>query len=184
MTNTIAWLDLETTGNKDGDQIIEVGMVLTDATPALNVIRTFREVIRPAAWVYVKAAMDPIVIEMHTQNGLIAEIDVRNPADRFMTQERILDFLGPSTKHIPLGGSGVCHFDRKYIRRDWPKVDKRFTYWSYDVGVMRRMARLAGLTGPSVDKPHRALDDALSAVNEARYYIKILGEAASKGSDE
>lgn len=179
----ICWLDLETTGSKDSDAIIEVGMALTDATPELNVLKTYQRVIRPAYWNMYRAAMATVVIDMHTKNGLIAEIDeMDSPQYRADSTEpveqEIIDFLGKIGDHIPLAGSGVCHFDRKYIRRDFPRVDPYFTYWTYDVGVMRRMARLAGLDIPhsiEQDKPHRALDDTLWAIDEARRYLSLLG---------
>lgn len=48
-----------------------------------------------------------------------------------------------STAHVALAGSGVSHFDRPFIRRDLPKLDRLFTYWALDVGVMRRILTLA-----------------------------------------
>lgn len=176
----ILWLDLETTGSRDDARIIEVGCVLTDATPQLSEISTFETIIGP----YIKQTeiVDNVVFNMHNKSGLIdALLDPLLP-DVHEAEKMLLRWLrehaGTSDNHIPFAGSGVGHFDKKYIQRDWPTLTKKLTYWPYDVGVLRRFLRLAGWDLPAKegDKPHRALADTLLHVEEARLYLdKLIG---------
>lgn len=180
--DSIIWIDLETTGNSDGASIIEIGAILTDQTPELNELSRFTTVI--GANVVAPVYEAPIVEEMHRKSGLTeARKDSLNP-DLIETEKMVLrwinDTVGFSTEHIPWGGSGVGHFDSKYIRRDWPYLSKRLTYWVYDVGVIRRTLRLASIDNPSDStevKTHRALDDIILHVQEMRDYLQFLTNA-------
>lgn len=178
----IAWLDLETTGSDINHHVlIETGIILTTATPKLEIVREYSKVHRPAYWSLYRERMAPVVVDMHTKNKLIEEINGMENREYAYKQyeeqeEEILEFLGKGTEHIPLAGSGVCHFDRQYIRRFLPRVDERFTYWSYDIGVVRRMIQLAGNQPPTTQegKTHRALDDVRGAIEDARRYLRFF----------
>lgn len=190
----ILWIDLETTGNKDSDRILELGAVLTDQTPELNEIAS-------NYWLFPDnlanrkiTDFDQPVLAMHANNGLFEELsgiirartnDPLNLDHRLNTErveQDILNWLSQHTshthEHIPFAGSGVGHFDRAYIKRELPKLDKRLTYWPLDIGVVRRMTTLvAGLDWDYnfvEKKTHRALDDALFAVDETRAWVNQL----------
>lgn len=180
----ILFLDLETTGNTDYDEIVEVGLVLTD--PTFLVLGDYSRVIGPSPDGMNRILANPTVRSMHETSGLLEELRGMPGSDWVNTtldevDDEICEWLdglsGRSTEHIPLAGSGVMHFDRKYIRRDFPRFDKRLTYWAYDSGVLRRTWSLAGL--PIADRPkslvaHRALDDAYASVAEYQEYTKQL----------
>ena len=122
--------------------------------------------------------LDPKVLEMHTANDLWATVQlVRDKAHHLdLEMRRKLDQMVPGTQHIPLAGSGVQHFDRDFIVRDWPLFNQRLTYWSLDIGVVRRFSELAGvLYAYEGDRRHRALPDAYSALEQARHYVQVLG---------
>lgn len=171
----ICWIDLETTGSKDTDIIIEIGAVMTDRE--LNELSSKQLVLHIGReWL---DQMDPFVVDMHTKNGLLEECfksDVYvSDADAEMTRW-IKQYT--SGDHIPLGGSGVSHFDRKYIKRYLDKFDQYLTYWAYDVGSLRRQLRLFGFEIPDrkVNLTHRALDDIRDHVVEAKGYRDMLRE--------
>lgn len=166
----ILWLDLETTGNTDDDEIIEIGAVLTDES--LNELSGYERVYRTRRSI---SDINPFVQKMHFDNGLWAETASATAyADDVGVEGDILGWLGQNgalKSPLPLAGSGVSHFDRKYIRKTWPRLDRRLTYWHYDVGVLRRFLRLYGYGLPAFEgKAHRALDDARQHLEEARYY--------------
>jgi oligoribonuclease (3'-5' exoribonuclease) len=173
--NAILWIDLETTGSSNDADIIEFGAVLTDSSPELNQLGEFTATLSTT-----KDYESPIVEEMHERSGLTIALD--NPDFLLVSslEQAVLrwinDTIGFSTEHIAWGGSGVGHIDSKYIRRDMPYLSKRITYWVYDVGVLRRMLRLAGVEFKDTTeaKTHRALDDIKGHVQEARDYISIL----------
>lgn len=128
--------------------------------------------------------MPQVVRDMHTKNGLLEDcyksILTIEDADLFLS--KMLDGLMDG-KHIPFAGSGVLHFDRKFIDRWMPLTSKRITYWAYDVGVVRRFSQWAGGKVLDGTKSHRALDDALWHAQEAAFYMQLL-KVGSKYYDE
>lgn len=179
----IAWIDLETTGNRPEDQIIEIGAVMTDRD--LNELSS-KQIVVSGPYSFQNGTlflsrdakletMDPFVVDMHTKNGLLEDctkIGVSMPA----ADSAITHWIKQYTKgdHIPLAGSGVSHFDRAFIKKDLPKFDKYLSYWAYDTGVIRRTLKLFGIDASFADttddKTHRALDDIRAHVEEMRRY--------------
>lgn len=185
-TNHMLFLDLETTGSSADSDIIEVGIALytvagveVDAMSAVVAPRQPRRLL----------TMDDVVVNMHTRNGLIADLISGVPKTIQQAEAAILDFLRDRefdrNALIPLAGSGVSHFDRQFIRRDWPQVDRRLTYWAYDVGPIRRALQLAGV--PSIPEwesgvTHRALDDARAHAKEFFGYQQMFKERLVAGT--
>lgn len=181
----VAWLDLETTGTDEkADPIIEVGVALCEDTPAMEPVDEFQAVINPGPtfWAGFPRNVEDVVVSMHDANGLweearegrfIGTIDVQLAA-------WLKDYAG--SRHVILAGSGVSHFDRRFITAQMPLTDKRLTFWSLDVGSVRRMLRRTapGLVRPerTEGKAHRALVDALDHRDEWLTY-----EAAMAGLD-
>jgi oligoribonuclease len=168
----ICWIDLECTGSGDEDSIIEVGAVLTD--------RDFTELDYYHAVVGVdikKYKIDPFVVDMHTRNDLLHDV-IFNGVPIEQVDAEMVEWIRLFTKgdHIPLGGSGVSHYDRKYIKRELPEFDKYLTYWAYDVGSLRRYLRLFGFEIPDRKEGlnHRALDDIRDHIEEAKQYRNTL----------
>jgi oligoribonuclease len=172
-----AWIDLETTGSEPGqDQVLEVGIVLTRASFDPYQVRSW------VAHYDIEDAQhaSKVVFDMHTANGLweaadesgwtIEEID--SQIDAWL---RTTTASYPHRKVI-LCGSGVSHFDRRFIRRHLPQLDAWLTYYAIDVGVIRRFLRLAGIDVRDVGerKKHRAIDDALQHAAEARHYMGLI----------
>jgi oligoribonuclease len=178
IASPILWVDLETTGSDpESDDVIEIGMLLTSG-PDLEHVDGLAEVFKTRKSI---SSIDPVVFRMHSVNGLW--IDCITEAKRFApeAQQTILSWLGSHgalTKphSLPIAGSGVAHFDRRFIARDWPALDKYLTYWSYDIGSMRRFLRMWGMLpagGPDV-KSHRAPDDIAGHVQEALHMREIV----------
>jgi oligoribonuclease len=183
----VCFVDLECTGNRPLDQIIEIGAVMTDRN--LNELSSKQIVLSgpyemEGETIFLSRdgqfeRMDPFVVNMHTKNGLLADcaksVTVLSDADAKMT-EWIRKYT--SGDHIPLAGSGVSHFDRAFIRKDFPKFDKYLSYWAYDTGVIRRTLKLFGIDASFADttddKTHRALDDVRAHVEEMRRYKKMF----------
>ncbi len=186
----ILFLDLETTGTDvPNDNIIEIGLSLisTDVESGYPEIGSFSEVILPSDTAFVRMMDKKVVREMHQTNGLLDEIislreergsdyynhtptNVENGVLAWLNK-----FTGADTTHIPLGGSGVTHFDRRFIKAFMPRLDARLTHWAYDMGVFRRMFLKAGVAPYSQDgKTHRALDDARVHADEFRHYQKFI----------
>lgn len=180
----IAWIDLETTGTHEhDDDIIEVAVILTRYDSSLTEVGAKTWLAHPRISVeQARASADPFVREMHDKNGLWADLIQRG---RYLDEcdaecvEWLHDSTG-STQHVALAGSGVAHFDRRFIRSQMPALDHALTYWTLDVGVMRRLLACAGrddLVPEMADpggKPHRAMDDIRLHLSEGRHYMRVL----------
>jgi oligoribonuclease (3'-5' exoribonuclease) len=177
----IMFLDLECTGaDRDLDDIIEVGLALY-SWPEFKEVDSFTSIVTPTEKAYDRMKANAVVTEMHTKNGLLAELDamldhdhsVALPGDvDVLIDEWLSNYGTRNSPHIPLAGSGVCHFDRPFVKKSLPLLDARLSYWSYDVGVLRRMFLLAGAKYPADDtKTHRALDDARQHAEEFMFYM-------------
>lgn len=180
----LAWLDLETTGTDEHDDcIIEIGVVLTDAE--CNEVSTFTTPVwldDAATW---RAKAAPEVQRMHDANGLWADLEYGSPIEVVddLAATWLISAAG-SKAHVGLAGSGVAHFDRRFLAVQMPKLARRFTYWALDVGVVRRAFTFAGRddlipsTGDGTTKTHRALDDARQHLAEFRCYRDLFGKLA------
>jgi oligoribonuclease len=172
----LAILDLETTGTDEtAGSILEVGIIITD--PDLTVLDE-------ASWLVEPAPdhldhMNDFVLQMHTANRLLDDLMVGPTATPDEVDTDIATFLDPHTDNgrIALAGSGVGHFDSRWIRLHLPQTAKRLTYWTYDVGVIRRFLRDLVGWAPDVDppdKPHRALDDCRLHLTELTRYRNLF----------
>ena len=166
----IFWLDLETTGSElKGNCIIEVGAAITDMS--LNVLDARTYTVNPGTFMF---KMDDVVREMHTKNGLLAEI-YKSDQHIGTVDKELAEWIRKynGSNHMAFAGSGVGHFDRKFIRRDMPLLDKRLTHWSLDVGVLRRVFKylLFAPEWPEDNKSHRALDDVYFHIEEMRFAL-------------
>ena len=174
----ILWLDLETTGVEPSATILEVGIAATGPGPRYEILDNFLEIIRPTENDAAFENMNSYVTEMHTKSGLLQDIMFKgsSPADVESRLKLWIDrVLGISEIPVTLAGSGI-HFDRQFIRRDWPWFDTVLTYWNLDVGVLRRFLRTVGISA-HIDRdltPHRALDDVYQHIREARTLMEKI----------
>lgn len=172
--NHIAWLDLETTGtDEQTGHILECAVILTDFS--LNELGRWERVFAaPVGW---ESDLNDTVIEMHAASGLIRDVrkSLRSVTDGDFELAAHLRHLTKSSDHIALAGSGVAHFDRRWIDRHMPLTAKRFTYWELDVGVVRRFAKmLAGQPFERAEVKHRAMADVEQSLSEAKRLIDLF----------
>jgi oligoribonuclease (3'-5' exoribonuclease) len=192
----LLWLDLETNGHdpkgmpktaSDG-AILEIGVVATLADKALTPMWDMSRLIHDcsvAVW-----DMPKVVDAMHIKNGLKADwIAARDGKGNYSNDsvEIERDLLKAMTKTVPdnakwaIAGSGVAHFDMRFLRVFMPNLVKKCAYYQYDVGPLRRFLALAGRAdlipeaGDSSTKTHRAIDDARQHAREARAYMEMFG---------
>jgi len=177
----LLWVDLETTGLKpeDGDHVLEIAALFTDMSlvtiPGIYRKVYYSEYLHPVAAKYV---IPPRVMEMHTKNGLFAEIAAQMGALTFQMDEQ--DFLRWMRKTVPadvkvtMAGSSV-HFDRRFIREYWPEVDKKLNYQLLDVRAFEYGWRACGQdVQPERPTNHRALGDIIDALTKMRNYRRRL----------
>ena len=184
----IVWVDTESTGTDEfRDPLLEVALIVT--TKQLTEITRASWIIRPPHPLDAYPMVDE-VREMHKRNGLLDLVATEGipigDVDAEMAQ--VLQGSNPTANHkVPLGGSGVGHFDRRFIGRQMPKVDRLLTYWCYDIGNVRRFGRIAKIEAPAVHadadrKSHRAMDDIEMHLAEARWWLRFLRRAKENGT--
>lgn len=190
MSNKLLWVDLETNQSElNSDSVIfEIGAIVTEYTAELGTIAVFSGTqYRRSAWQLVK---DRIVVEMHVKSGLFEEME-RTPDEPMPLLTRFGKFIlehFPDDERITLAGSGVAAFDKPWL--EWflsEQITKRFTYYSLDIGHVRRFMRLTGFRTPIPgfcavshdDKRHRGSADIRDHLSEARAFLayeKLSGE--------
>jgi len=184
----LAWMDLETTGlDEHHDPILEVGMILTDRDWPFAELATYQAVVQPddSQWA---TRLGDHVTKMHTDNGLLAEVPSGSPIVKVESEMiATLAEAGARKGTVMLAGSGVGHFDRRFIAAQMPTLSRWLTFPSLDVGVLRRAfcfvgredLSAAGTTyeGDAFDaKPHRALADVADHLAEFRCYANLIRE--------
>lgn len=181
MNDHLLWVDLETTGVDEAkDCIIEVGAILT--TSDLEVIDEYADLVLPTDEGFGRMMMNNVVRGMHEQNGLLAAL-LAVPRSSLRHSGYVGDQMcewmkgwGATSGKVVIAGSGVSHFDRRFIRRQMPKLDAFCRHWHIDIGVVRRAhAMWVGTEVPNArtaefGKTHRALDDIRCHLNEARAF--------------
>lgn len=179
-------LDLETTGSdENADPILEIGFVVVDADLSTITVKT--RLIKPSLDVSVlKEKCAPVVRDMHTVNGLWDDLVSADVAGELLplpdVEDECVGFLqGLGKKHdFVLAGSGVAHFDRRFLKAQMPRFEKWFRYYCIDVGILRRTLRdIVGrpdLLMAEENKAHRALDDAKQHLRELQFIKAALAK--------
>ena len=185
LTDFLLWLDLETTGSDESkDSIIEVGAILT--TPDLDDVAEYQSIVLPTDEALGRLLRNPVVKDMHRANGLLDQLLMleSGPKPHAVATELLgwLDERTVADDSIVLAGSGVGHFDRRFLERWMPQVARRLRYWCIDVGVVRRAYAMWTDTAEVhpehvPGKTHRALDDARFHLEEARMWRRMWREA-------
>ena len=175
-TDRIVWIDCEMTGlDFKNDLLVEIACVITNAqleivAEGLNIVIT-----APAERLEI---MDPFVINMHTESGLLPEIP--NGISLDAAEEQLFNYISthiPEASKAPLAGSSV-HVDRIFLQRDMPRVDSYLHYRIIDVSSIKELARRwyprAYFASPTKTGNHRALGDILDSINELKYYREAI----------
>ncbi len=169
--NNLVWLDMEMTGlNPDGDRIIEVALVVTDAQLATVAEAPVLVIHQPDA---VLDAMDEWNKATHGRSGLIDKVKA-STLDEAQAEERLIAFLQdlvpPRTS--PMCGNSVCQ-DRRFMARWMPRLEAYFHYRNLDVSTLKELVRrwkpdLA--KGVVKQSKHEALADIYESIDELKYY--------------
>ena len=166
-------MDLEMTGlDVDKDVIVEIATLITDDD--LNVIAEGPDLVLGAPEEAL-AAMEEVVLTMHTKSGLLEAIKA-SKVTVAEAEAATLEFLkqhAPEPNKLPLCGNSIGT-DRRFLLRYMPSIEDHLHYRSIDVSTIKELARrwypAAYKTAPEKAKGHRALDDILESVAELKHY--------------
>jgi len=179
-TDRLVWVDLEMTGlDTQRDQIVEIACIVTEAD-LTELDEGISLVVRPDDEPL--AAMDPVVVRMHTDSGLLDEIPHGTTlAD---AQAQVLAYVQghvPEARKAQLAGSSV-YVDRGFLARYMPDLDAHLHYRLVDVSSVKELARRwyprVYFSSPEKKGNHRALGDIRESIAELRYYRDAMFVAA------
>ena len=171
----IVWIDCEMTGlDFKNDQLVEIACVITDAE--LNPVDDGFQIVIKADQT-VLDHMDPVVVTMHTESGLLPEIP--NGVSLESAESALFDYISdriPEAGKAPLAGSSV-HVDRIFLERDMPRVNSYLHYRIIDVSSIKELVRRwypkLYFASPTKVGNHRALGDIKDSITELRYYREV-----------
>lgn len=168
----LVWIDCEMTGlDPETDELVEIACIVTESD-LTELDSGISLVIKPNDAPL--AAMDDIVVRMHTESGLIDEIP--NGTTLEDAQEQVLAYVRshvPDARKAPLAGSSV-YVDRGFLAHYMPELDQHLHYRLVDVSSVKELARRwyprVYFATPEKNGNHRALGDIRESIAELRYY--------------
>jgi oligoribonuclease len=170
-------MDLEMTGlDADRHVIVEIATLITDDD--LEIVAEGPDLVVHQSDEAL-AAMDDVVVEMHTSSGLLEAIKTSTLtlADAGAQTLAFIKEHVPNARTVPLCGNSIGT-DRRFLARYLPEIEDYLHYRSVDVSTLKELARrwypeaLASQDRKATS--HRALDDIRESIDELRFYRERL----------
>jgi len=173
LLGVLVWMDLEMTGLDPATEVIvEIATLITD--DELNVVAEGPDLVisQPETAL---AAMDPFVVQMHTNSGLLTAIRA-STVTLEQAGAQTLEFIKKhvaEARTIPLCGNSIGT-DRRFLAKYLPEIENFLHYRSVDVSTIKELAKrwYPGLeiSRPTKSGTHRALDDVRESIRELKFY--------------
>ncbi|WP_225733189.1 oligoribonuclease [Pseudoclavibacter sp. CFCC 13796] len=172
----IIWIDCEMTGlDLHRDALIEIAVIATDEN--LNVCDAGIDlIIKPSADAL--AGMNDFVRNMHTESGLLDELD--DGISLAEANDQVMAYVkkhAPRPQANPLAGNSIGT-DRGFLARDLPELDEHLSYRNIDVSSLKELARRwfprAYYHSPEKHGGHRAMADIIESIRELDYYRRTF----------
>ena len=164
--------------------IVEIATLITDDD--LRVVAEGPDIVVKASEEEL-AAMDEVVVNMHTRSGLLPAIRA-SETDLADAGRATLEFLRSHIAEpgsVPLCGNSIGT-DRRFLARWLPDIDQFLHYRSIDVSTVKELARRwypeALSAQPRKVGSHRAMGDVMESVAELAYYRESIFAGPSGSS--
>lgn len=175
----ILWVDLEMTGlDPIEDRILEVGVIITDWK--LKEIATYEAAVLVGPRLAERRMKKGPAAEFwnsipETRDALLAQNKEKGRSARTVENEllALLDEHFDATIPVILAGNSI-HMDRRFIEREWSRLDKRLHYRMLDVSSWKLVFENRYGKKFAKREAHRALDDIRGSIEELSYYLKKL----------
>lgn len=157
------------------DELVEIAVIVTDSelTPLAEGLDV---VIKPSAQSL--AQMGSFVTQMHTESGLIEELDAG--VSLAEAEQIVLDYIQRIVQTpgvAPLAGNSVGQ-DARFLRAYMPAVMDFLHYRIIDVSTLKELAKRwyprVYVCAPEKRGGHRALGDIRDSIVELQYYRAAL----------
>lgn len=156
------------------DQLVEIACIITDAQ--LEPVADGFEIVITAP-TDILENMDPVVVSMHAESGLLPLIPGGVSLEE--AEAALFEYISshiPEAGKAPLAGSSV-HVDRIFLERDMPRVNSYLHYRIIDVSSIKELVRRwypkLYFASPTKVGNHRALGDIKDSITELRYYREV-----------
>lgn len=171
----LLWVDLEMTGlDPEKDKILEVAAIATDWQ--FNIIDKMTAVVKVPEQL-IKERMVGEFWEAHkeTRDALVKQ-NIEG-LESSLVEDQILEFIEKNFgKEIYLAGNSI-HQDKRFIVKEWPKLDQRLHYRMFDVSAWKIYFENVLNKKFTKREAHRALDDIEGSIEEIKYYLNFLKKA-------
>ncbi|KAK5990526.1 Oligoribonuclease [Cladobotryum mycophilum] len=187
ISDALVWIDCEMTGlNPDTDEILEIYCIITNGNLDIIDPEGFHAVIH---WPRSRLdEMDEWCTNTHRSTGLTAAV-LDSTTTPSQAADALYDYvtkLIPTKRTALLAGSSV-HADRAFLRREpFSKVTDHLHYRILDISSIKEAARRWSPAFVVANVPkkigiHKARDDILESINEAKYYRDVIFRSESSG---
>lgn len=181
----LVWMDLEMTGlDPNVDVIVEIASLVTD--DQLNVVAEGPDLVihQPDD---VLARMEPVVVTMHTESGLLDAIKASRTtlAEAGAATLAFIKQHVPEPRSVPLCGNSIGT-DRRFLAKYLPDIENHLHYRSVDVSSVKELAKRwypsASISRPPKTGAHRALNDIRESVRELTFYREAFFVPSTSGN--
>lgn len=173
----ILWIDLEMTGlDPIEDRILEVGAIITDWH--FNEIATYEAAVLVGPRLLERRmkhgpSKDFWESVPETRDALIAQNLQKGRSARTIENEllAIIEENFSADAPIILAGNSI-HMDRRFIERQWPRLNAKLHYRMLDVSAWKVLFEARTKQKFLKREAHRALDDIHGSIEEMQFYAK------------
>ena len=169
---TLLWVDLEMTGlSPVDDRILEVAAIATDWD--FNEFDTFTAVVKCDEELMRERMVGEFWEKNHEAYEALMSQNSEGKAPEVVEKE-LLKFVKKNfDDEVYLAGNSI-HQDRKFIEREWPKLDAKLHYRMLDVSAWKIYFENAMHRSFAKPENHRALDDIRGSIEELKWYRKMI----------
>lgn len=175
----LVWIDVECTTLKPKEGVLlEIGAIVTDYD--LNEKDQFHELI--AHVMPLDNMMDDYVRDMHTKNGLLADLkEIENDGNQLLPRVEkrfgiFLGSLGVEKKNLMPAGNNVQKFDLGWLEEHMPSIPEMMFYRTLDISTLWEAVRVRGKgKRPPKNDAHRVLDDCRESMKLWRTWCELTG---------
>lgn len=173
----LLWVDLEMTGlDPTNDRIVEVAAIATNWD--------FKEVSRYEATIKVGPNLmkQRMVGDFWENNAIVRDTLMKQNLEigknGRTVENELLKFIDDNfglSSDVYLAGNSI-HQDRKFIEREWPRLDKRLHYRMLDVSAWKLVFENKFKKRFTKPEQHRAMSDIEGSIEELQYYLKKVNK--------